>query len=83
MAAQFDLEPRLAALEAMGLQVEQSYQVGHSAWLAEALDNCDVRAIASDDEDADNALVVVRLSFLENLLAAVEASLTFSERRHR
>lgn len=75
MASSFDLAPRLAALQAMGLDVASDYNGQPARWLQTALDDCDLRVINVKGIRADNTICMIRLSFLEKLLATVEASL--------
>ncbi len=75
MASHFDLAPRLAALQAQGLEVASDYHGSPAKWLQEALQDVDARVINVKGIKADDVPVMVRLSFLERLLATVEASL--------
>lgn len=79
MASQFDLAPRLAALQATGLEVQSDYNGNPARWLAHALDDTDCRVINVKGIKADDTLCIVRLAFLENLLATVEERLTAKE----
>lgn len=79
MASSFDLAPRLAALQAMGLEVISDYNGSPARWLQTALDGTDVRVINVKGIKADNTICMVRLSFLENLLESVDASLNGSD----
>lgn len=74
MASSFDLAPRLAALQASGLTVVTDYKGSPSAWLQTALDGVDLRVINVKGIAANDTLVMVRLSKLEELIAAYSAS---------
>jgi hypothetical protein len=68
MASQFDLAPRLAALQAQGLKIESEYKGSPAKWLTTALNGVDMRVVNCKGTKADNVLVMVRLSELEKLL---------------
>ena len=70
MASQFDLAPRLAALQASGLSVASDYRGTPARWLVHALDDCDCRVINVKGSKADDTPVMVRLSKLEELVGA-------------
>jgi hypothetical protein len=70
MASQFDLAPRLAALQAQGLKIESEYKGSPAKWLTTALNGCDARIINAKGTKADNVVVMLRLSELEKLLTA-------------
>lgn len=76
MASQFDLAPRLAALQAQGLTVTSNYMGSPARWLQRALDDVDLRVINVKGIGADDVPVMVRLAFLERILATVEEGLT-------
>lgn len=68
MASQFDLAPRLAALQASGLAVTSDYQGNPAKWLQQALDGCDCLVVNIKGTKADDVPVMVRLSKLEELI---------------
>ena len=68
MASQFDLAPRLAALQAQGLAVESDYKGSPVQWLTAALNGVDLRVINVKGIRADDTVVMVRLSRLEELM---------------
>lgn len=70
MASSFDLAPRLAALQEMGLAVESDYNGSPARWLQTALKDTDVRVINVKGIKADDTICMVRLSKLEELVAA-------------
>ena len=70
MASRFDLAPRLAQLQERGLVVASDYKGSPSAWLLSALEGCDVRVINVKGIKLDDTPVLVRLSKLEELIAA-------------
>ncbi len=45
MASQFDLAPRLAALQAQGLKIESEYKGSPAKWLTTALNDVDLRVV--------------------------------------
>ena len=73
MASQFDLAPRLAALQASGLSVASDYRGTPARWLVHALDDCDCRVINVKGSKADDTVCMVRLSKLEELVGVVTA----------
>jgi hypothetical protein len=75
MASQHDLQPRIDALQRTGLIIPSDYQGHPSQWLVVALEDVDARAINIKGCTVDDVPVLIRLSFLENLLAAVEQRL--------
>jgi len=72
MASQFDLAPRLAALQAQGLKIESEYKGSPAKWLTTALKDCDARIINAKGTKADNVVVMLRLSTLEALTATAK-----------
>ncbi len=70
MASQFDLAPRLAALQAAGLTVKSEYRGNPAQWLSGALAGVDVFALNVKGSKPDDVLCMVRLSTLEALLTA-------------
>lgn len=70
MASSFDLAPRLAALQAAGLTVASDYKGAPAQWLATALDGTDARVKNCKGIGADDTVVMIRLSKLEELIAA-------------
>jgi hypothetical protein len=74
MASQFDLAPRLAALQALGFAVASDYRTIPLRWLAAALVGCDLRVINVKGTSADETPVLLRLAHLEALLATAAQS---------
>lgn len=73
MASQFDLAPRLAALQRRGLIVSSTYH-GHPAqWLRSSLEGVDVAVVNVKGTKHDDTVCMVRLATLEALLAAAAA----------
>jgi len=70
MASQFDLAPRLSALQDAGLKVSSHYRGVPSIWLTSALDDVDVACINIKGVKLDDTIVMVKLSKLEELVAA-------------
>ena len=68
MASQFDLAPRLAALKAAGLVVEGDYKGSPAKWLVTALKGRDAYVLNCKGVNADNTIVMVKLSKLEELM---------------
>lgn len=68
MASQFDLAPRLAALQAKGLKVSSQYRGVPSIWLSSALDDVDVACINVKGTKVEDTIVMLRLSKLEELV---------------
>ena len=68
MASQFDLAPRLAALQAQGLTVASDYHGNPAKWLQTALQDVDVRVVNCKGTKVDDVPVLVRLSKLESLV---------------
>lgn len=79
MASQFDLAPRLSALEEMGLTVTSDYNSAPPRWLLQALKDNDVRVLNVKGIPVNDSICMIRLSFLEALLATVEETLTAKE----
>jgi hypothetical protein len=69
MASQFDLAPRLSALQGAGLNIASHYQSSPAQWLAHALDGVDVAVINCKGTPADRTPVLITLSKLEELVA--------------
>jgi hypothetical protein len=73
MAAWFDLKDRVEALEEAGIAVDSAYRgEGLPKWLTPALGGCDVYVLNAKGVAVDDALCVVRLSKLEELMASFE-----------
>lgn len=70
MASSFDLAPRLAALQASGLKVSSEYRGTPAIWLTAALDGVDLCAVNVRGVKLDDTICMVRLSKLEELVAA-------------
>ena len=70
MASQFDLAPRLAAIQDAGLTVAVAYQSSPSRWLLEALAGVDVRVVNGKSMRPDDVICLIKLSVLEEILAA-------------
>ena len=70
MASQFDLAPRIAALQASGLVVTSEYRGNPPAWLTSALDGVDLHVLNCKGVKVDDTIVMVRLAKLEQLIAA-------------
>lgn len=68
MASQFDLAPRLAALQASGLKVSSQYRGVPSIWLSSALDDVDLAVVNVKGTKTDDVIVMVRLSKIEELV---------------
>jgi len=68
MASRFDLAPRLAAIQAQGLIVETAYQGTPARWLVDSLRGRDAFVVNAKGINADNTVVLIRLSRLEKLL---------------
>jgi hypothetical protein len=68
LASQFDLAPRLAALQAAGLKVASEYRGTPAIWLTTALEDVDVCAINVRGVKLNDTIVMVRLSKLEELV---------------
>jgi hypothetical protein len=74
MASQFDLAPRLAALEAAGMAVTSEYRGAPPQWLTTALDGVDLRVVNCKGVKPDDVVVMVKLSKLEELVAAANTN---------
>jgi hypothetical protein len=72
MASQFDLAPRIEALQAAGLNVGSDYKGDPPKWLVGALADVDLRVLNCKGIEADNTVVMMKLSEVEKLLAAVK-----------
>ncbi len=70
MASQFDLAPRLAALQDAGLKVSSHYRGVPSIWLTSALDDVDLCVVNVRGIKLDDTIVMLRLSKLEELVTA-------------
>lgn len=70
MASHFDLAPRLAALQAAGLKVSSEYRGTPAIWLTAALKDVDLCAVNVRGVKLDDTIVMVKLSKLEELVAA-------------
>jgi hypothetical protein len=68
MASQFDLAPRLAALQAAGLKVASEYRGTPAIWLTSALDGVDLCVVNVRGIKLDDTIVMVRLATLEKLV---------------
>jgi hypothetical protein len=73
MASQFDLGPRIEALQATGLIVTSEYRGTPPQWLVSALADVDVHIVNCKGIGADDTIVMVRLGKLEQLIAAATA----------
>jgi hypothetical protein len=70
-----DLQPRVEALKQHGLAVKLVYRsIRLPGYLAEALEG-DVLVLSAKDVSADDTLCVVRLEWLEKLIAAANKPL--------
>jgi hypothetical protein len=75
MASWRDLEPRVKVLQRRGLVVKSAYRgMGLPKYLQPALESCDVYMVSAKGVSAGDTLCVVRLEWLEKLLAAVPAT---------
>lgn len=74
LASHFDLAPRLAALQASGLKVSSEYRGTPAIWLTAALEGVDLCAVNVRGVKLDDTIVMVKLSKLEELVAAAGAA---------
>lgn len=74
MASQFDLAPRLAALQGAGFNITSEYKGTPAAWLTTALNDCDVHVVNCKGTKLNDVLCMVRLSQLEKLVRDVGAT---------
>jgi hypothetical protein len=70
MASQFDLAPRLSKLQEQGLKVASQYRGVPAIWLTDALKEVDLHVVNVRGTKIDDVIVMVRLSKLEELVAA-------------
>jgi hypothetical protein len=75
MASWRDLEPRVKVLQRRGLVVKSAYRgMGLPKYLQPALEGCDVYMVSAKGVSPGDTLCVVRLEWLEQLLAALPAT---------
>jgi hypothetical protein len=75
MASWRDLEPRAKVLQRRGLIVQSAYRgMGLPKYLQPALEGCDVYIVNAKGLSAEDTLCVVRLEWLEKMLAKVDAA---------
>jgi hypothetical protein len=72
MASRFDLQPRIEALQATGLNVGSDYQGNPPKWLVGALADVDLRVVNVKGTKVDDTIVLVKLSEFERLLASAK-----------
>jgi len=68
MASRFDLEPRIEALQAAGLNVDTDYRGDPPKWLTLALNDVDLHIINCKGVKADDTVILVKLTKLEQLI---------------
>jgi hypothetical protein len=70
MASQFDLAPRIEALQAAGLVIATDYQGRPAKWLTSALTDVDFCVLNCKGVGTNDTVVLVKLATLEQLVLA-------------